>query len=146
MAETGSRTDPFLAFRFEVRLDDLAVGGFSECSGLALETEVQDYPEGGLNGTLHRFPGRTRQTNLVLKRGIVDRVLWDWYFRLTQGTVELRNGSVAVLDPSGGEVVAEWQFRGAFPCKWQGPDLNAAQSSVAVETLEICHQGLELAP
>jgi phage tail-like protein len=145
MPETGSRTDPFLAFRFEVRLDDLAAGGFSECSGLALETEVHDYFEGGLNGTVLRFPTRTRQSNLVLKRGIVDRVLWDWYFRLTQGIVELRNGSVAVLDPAGGEVVAEWHFLLAFPSKWQGPDLNAGQSNVAVETLELCHQGLVLA-
>jgi phage tail-like protein len=145
MPETGSRTDPFLAFRFEVRLDDLATGGFSECSGLALETEVHDYFEGGVNGAVRRFPTRTRQANLVLKRGIVDRALWDWYSLLTQGLVLLRNGAVAVLDPAGGKVVAEWQFRLAFPCKWQGPDLNAGQSSVAVETLELCHQGLERA-
>jgi phage tail-like protein len=143
MAATGTRTDPFVAFRFEVRLDDLSVAGFSDCSGLVLETEVQDYAEGGLNTHLLKFPTRTKQSNLVLKRGIVDREMWDWYWDITQGVVRLRSGSVAVRDPSGGEVVIEWQFRDAFPCKWAGPELNALQSTVAVETLELCHRGLE---
>jgi phage tail-like protein len=143
MAGTGARQDPILAFRFEVSLDDLPVGGFSECSGLQLETEVQDYAEGGRNDVLLKFPTRTKQTNLTLKRGIVDRSLWDWYYDLTQGTVQFRSGSILVRDPSGDQVVAEWQFQRAFPCKWVGPDLNAGQSSVAVETLELCHRGLD---
>jgi phage tail-like protein len=143
MAETGTRNDPFVAFRFDVRFDADSFGGFSECSGLNLETQIQEYLEGGQNGFAHRFPTRTVQSNLVLKRGIVDRRVWDWYFRLTQGQVETRNVTVLVHDPSGSEVVMEFLLRGAFPCKWSGPELNAAQSGVAVETLELCHQGLE---
>ena len=143
MADTGARNDPFPAFRFEVRLDDLPVAGFSECTGLRLETDVQEYTEGGLNSTVRKFPTRTKQANIVLKRGIVDRVLWDWYFDLTQGIVDPKNGSILVRDPSGERVVMEWHIREAFPCKWSGPDLNATQNSVAVETLELCHQGLE---
>jgi phage tail-like protein len=144
VAETGKRNDPFLAFRYEVQLDDLAVAGFSEISGLALETEVQDYPEGGLNSHLKKFPGRSKQTNLVLKRGIVGRDLWQWYWDLTQGTVKRRSGSIVVKDPAGGDDVLTFQFRDAFPVKWQGPELNAGQSAVAVETLELTHEGLEL--
>jgi phage tail-like protein len=143
MPETGTRNDPFLAFRFEITLDDLSGGGFSECAGLQLETEVQEYVEGGLNTHVRKFPTRTKQVNLTLKRGIVDRALWDWYYDLTQGRVRFRNGAILVRDPSGGQVVMEWQFRRAFPCKWLGPDLNATQSNVAVETLELCHHGLE---
>jgi len=137
------RKDPFVAFRFEVRLDDLAVAGFSECSGLQMETEVQDYSEGGLNTNLLKFPTRTKQSNLVLKRGIVDQVMWSWYRDLTQGVIKRRNGAVIVRDPSGGTVVMEWQFRDAFPSKWTGPELNATQNNVAVETLELVHSGLE---
>ena len=143
MAETGSRKDPFIAFRFEIRLDDLAVAGFSDCSGLQLETEVQDYSEGGRNTGLLKFPTRTKQSNIVLKRGIVDRELWNWYWDLTRGMVRVRSGSVIVRDPSGKQVVMEWQFRDAFPCKWLGPELNAMQSNIAVETFELCHRGLE---
>ena len=138
-----ARKDPFVAFRFEVRLDDLAVAGFSECTGLQIETEVQDYIEGGLNTNLHKFPTRTKQSNLVLKRGIVDQLMWSWYYDLTQGVVKRRNGSVVVRDPSGSSVVMEWQFREAFPSKWTGPELNASQNNVAVETLELVHSGLE---
>jgi phage tail-like protein len=143
LAETGSRTDPFLAFRFEVKVDGLSVGGFSECSGLQLETEVLEYSEGGLNTHVLKFPTRTKQANIVLKRGIVDRELWDWYYALSQGQTRRRNGSIVARSASGEQVVMEWQFRSAFPCKWSGPELNASQSSVAVETLELCHQGLE---
>lgn len=143
MSETGARNDPFPAFRFEVRLTDMPAAGFTDCTGLQLETEVHDYNEGGLNTHLLKFPTRTKQTNIVLKRGIVDRVMWDWYLELTQGRVRLRSGSITVRDPSGGRAVMEWQFRDAFPSKWVGPELNAAQNSVAVETLELSHRGLE---
>lgn len=142
MPETGKRDDPFVVFRFDLRFEGESLGGFSECNGLNLETQLQDYAEGGQNDFTHKFPTRTVQANLVLKRGIVDRRLWDWYFRLTQGRVEQRSVTVLVHDPSG-DVVMEFQLRAAFPCKWSGPDLNASQSNVALETLELCHQGLE---
>lgn len=142
MAETSDRKDPFGAFRFELRIDDLSVAGFSTCTGLQLETEVLDYNEGGQNGHVLKFPGRTKQVNLVLKRGIIDRQLWDWYFDLTQGKVKFRNGSIVVHDASGSEEVMEWQFTRAFPTKWVGPELNAMQRMLATETLELCHEGL----
>lgn len=142
MAKTGDRDDPILSFRFEITLNNLEAGGFSECSGLQLETEFQDYAEGGQNQFLLKFPTRTKQTNLVLKRGIVNTAMWQWYFELTQGQVRYRDGSILVRDPAGDEVVMEWQFFRALPAKWQGPELNAAQSTIAVETLELVHQGL----
>jgi phage tail-like protein len=140
---TGTRHDPFMAFRFEVRIDDLAVAGFSECGGIQLETELQDYAEGGLNTHLHKFASRTRQANISLKRGIADRVLWDWYYDITRGLIRRRNGSIRVRAEDGGQVLIEWQFQRAFPLKWVGPDLNALQNSVAIETFELCHEGLE---
>ena len=143
MPETGARNDPFPAFRFEVKLDDLPVAGFSEVSGLQVETEVQDYAEGGLNTHILKFPGRIKQSNLTLKRGIVDRELWNWFQDLIRGNVRLRGGSIVVRDPSGGQVLMEWQFQRAFPAKWVGPELSATQNSIAVETLELAHRGIE---
>ena len=137
------RNDPFVAFRFEVNLDGLSVAGFSECTGLQWETETQDYLEGGENTHVHKFPTRTKQSNLVLKRGIVDRVMWNWYWDLTQGLVQLRTGAVLVRDPSGADVVMQWEFSDAFPSKWTGPDLNATQNNVAIESMEIVHTGLK---
>ena len=66
MAGTSDREDPFFAFRFKVEFNDLPVGGFSECSGIQLETDVHDYQEGGLNTHLHKFPTRTKQSNITL--------------------------------------------------------------------------------
>ena len=143
MPETGARTDPYLAFNFRVSLDGLPPAGFSECSGLQLETEVQEYVEGGQNDRVHKFATRTKQAPMVLKRGVVDRELWDWFYDVAQGRASFRDGTVAIQDPAGGRAVAEWQIRRAFPSKWTGPDLNAAQSAVAIETLELTHNGLE---
>jgi phage tail-like protein len=142
VASDASRKDPFLAFRFGVSLAGLPAGGFSDCSGLASETEIQDYPEGGRNDTVHKLIVRSKQVNLVLKRGIVDRLLWDWYFDLTQGRIVTRHGTLTIRSPDGGSAAAEWEFSDAFPVKWTGPELNAAQSAVAVETLELAHSGL----
>ena len=143
MSATGSRNDPYLAFRFEVSIDDMAHAGFSECTGLSLETEFEDYQEGGANQFVHKFPTRTRQSNLTLKRGIVDRELWDWYYGLTQGAVRTRNVDVIVRDEAGAAAVMRWCCKDALPVKWQGSDLNATQSNVAVETLELCFASLE---
>jgi phage tail-like protein len=142
MAETAARNDPALAFRFRVTLDDLPPAGFSDCGGLSVETDVHEYAEGGLNTHMLRFPTRTKHASITLKRGIVDPGLWAWHDDVVQGRIRRRNGTVTVHDAAGEGVVAEWQFRDAFPCKWVGPDLAAGQSAVAVETLELCHQGL----
>jgi phage tail-like protein len=142
VASTGDRADPFIAFRFEVSIAGIPAGGFSDCTGLTVETEVTDYQEGGRNNAVLKLIGRTKQTNLVLKRGVVSRDLWDWYFDVVEGRIEKRSGSVILRDPSGNDSVMEFEFADAFPMKWTGPDLNASQSAVAVESLEVVHSGL----
>jgi phage tail-like protein len=142
MPETAARVDPLLAFRFRVTFDDLPPAGFSECGGLEVETEVFEYAEGGHNWNLMRFPTRTKHTSITLRRGIAGSVYWDWYDDVVDGLIRQRSGTISVLEPDGGAVAAEWQVRDAFPCKWIGPELVAAQSAVAVETLELCHHGL----
>jgi phage tail-like protein len=143
MADSGSRKDPIPGFRFTVRFDDLPPGGFSDCAGLQMETEVQDFHEGGLNTHTWKFVTRTKQANLTLKRGIVDKSLYDWYHDLTQGTMRFRNATILVHDPSGKSDVLEFQIIQAFPVKWVGPELSAAQNNIAVETVEFAHQGME---
>ena len=143
MAEVARRTDPFPGFCFEVLVGGRPLGGFSECSGLQLETEVLDYAEGGLNTVLHKLPVRTKQSNIRLKRGIADRSLWDWHAELAGGVVWRRSGSILIHDLGGSQVLAEWQFHDAYPVKWVGPELDATQSRIALETLELVHQGLQ---
>ena len=142
MAVTGDRTDPFMAFRFSVTFDGIPPCGFSECSGLQMEAPVHEYAEGGLNSHTLRFPSRAKQSNITLRRGIVDTLLWDWLYELTQGQVVRKGATIAVHDPSGAEPKMVWQLIDAFPSKWTGPELSVSQSNVAVEALEIHHEGM----
>lgn len=141
---TPRPNDPIPAFRFELSLDDCPVGGFSECSGLQLETEFKEYNEGGLNGFVRKFPTRTKQSNITLKRGVVDRSLWDWYWDLVQGKAEAKNLSIDVFNPARDTLLMQWECTAALPCKWIGPSLNARESNVAIETLELCYYELTL--
>lgn len=138
MSASANRSDPFLAFCFAIRVDQQELGGFSECSGLQFETETQPYNEGGVNSYVLKLPTRTTQANLTLKRGIVDRKLWDWCWDEIEGQHTLRTVGLEIYDPADHSVVAAWEFYDAYPCKWIGPQLNATQASVAFETLEIC--------
>jgi phage tail-like protein len=142
MANTGTRVDPVPSFRFTVVFDDLPPGGFTDCSGLQSETEVQEYAEGGLNSHTWRLPGRSKQSNVTFKRGVVNRVLWDWYTAIANGDFKARSCTILVHDPSGTDDVIEFQLVDAFPAKWIGPELSAGQSNLALETLEVAHQGL----
>lgn len=142
MASTGDRHDPFFAFNFVLTFTNWAEAGFSECSGLELTTDVFEYAEGGQNQWMHKFPGRIKQVNLTLKRGIADRQVWDWYWEIVEGKVTRRTGTLTVRDQSGTQDVMQYEFQSAFPARWVGPQLNATQNAVAVETLELAYQGI----
>jgi phage tail-like protein len=139
----GKRTDPYLSFNFLVEIEGVVTGGFSEVTGLQAETEIKEYREGGLNEYMHRLAGPTRYaSNLVLKRGLTDAdTLLKWHQEVTQGTVNRKNGSIVLLDVAGGETW-RWNFIQAYPVKWIGPSLRGNASEVAVETLEMAHNGI----
>ncbi|MDH6143530.1 MULTISPECIES: phage tail protein [Kitasatospora] len=143
MPELARRTDPFPGFRFTVLRNGQPIGGFSEVGGLQLETEVFDYPEGGVNDVVHKLPVRTKQTNLSLKRGLADRILWDWHDDVVSGRVTRWDVVVLVYDQAGDTPVAQWGLHRVYPVKWVGPSLNATQNQVAIETLELVHEGLK---
>lgn len=138
----GKRTDPYLAFRYLVEIECVTVGGFSEVTGLQVETEIKEYREGGLNEYMHRLAGPTRYpSNLILKRGLTDAdTLIKWHENITRGIIERCNGSIVLLDTTGQERW-RWNFLKAYPVKWIGPNLRATTSEVAVETLELAHNG-----
>jgi phage tail-like protein len=138
-----ARTDPFLGYNFAVEVEGLVAGGFNEVSGLEIQTEVQEYREGGVNAYIHKRAGPVKYpSNLILKRGMTDvRTLWYWYWDVMQGIVERKNVSVLLLDTTGAEAI-RWNFEQAYPVRWVGPSLRATASEVAVETLELAHNGL----
>ncbi len=142
---TGARRDPYLGCSFLVELDGLTAAGFSEVSGLGIDVEVEDYREGGWNTFVHKLAGGVKYpSNLVLKHGITDsEELWDWFDNVRRGTIVIKSVSVVLLDGAG-EERRRWNFIGAYPVRWVGPSLRAATAEVAVETLELVHQGMIL--
>jgi len=145
MPPKSSRPGPFTVFNFVVEIDGVAAAAFAEVSGLDSETEVIEYRTGDskVSSTL-KLPGLTKYSNIVLKRGLTrDLSLWQWRKTVVDGQTDRRNGTIVLLDESGSPVL-RWTFRNGWPCKWEGPSLNAKSSEIAIETLEIAHEGLEL--
>lgn len=143
---TGKRNDPYGQFNFLVEIDGVVQGGFSEVSGLTTDANIIEYREGNeQQGTTRKLPGLMKYNNIVLKRGWTkDKALWEWRKKVIEGKTSRASGSVVLLDEARNEAL-RWNFREGWPSKWEGPGLNAKTSEVAIETLEIAHEGLELA-
>jgi phage tail-like protein len=139
----GKRKDPYLAFNFLVEITGLVVGGFTEVSGLQVETEVEEYREGGLNNYVHKLPGPSRYpSNLTLKHGLTDiDGLWKWHQEVVRGIINRKKISILLHDSTQKERW-RWDFEGAFPVKWSGPELRAGSTDVAVESIEFVHKGM----
>src|SRR6201991_2071300 len=102
----------------------LEVGLFTQVTGLSAQVDVMEYPEGGINTFVHRLPGRIKQGNITLKRGITtESAMLSWYEQ-TVVKVQPTDMSIRILDFEG-NAVQTWSFRNASPVKWTGSDLNA---------------------
>ena len=150
---------PLPSYRFIVTLDPadaylppqqaallkLFVGGaFQEVKGLSADLEVMPYAEGGTNDFVHQLPVRHSWGRISLRRGLVrDPGLWFWYVAgLTQSLGARRDGALLLMTADGTPAMS-WTFRGGLAVKWVGPEMNAMQSAVAMESLEIAHHGIQ---
>ncbi len=138
-------------------------GTFAEVSGINAEMETEEYREGGRNTGPHKFIKWGKYPNLVFKRGVTPNTdLWDWYYQVLYGdqSVLRKNGIIVLTDRSSAVPgisgaplppglpgltrlpIAIWSFSNGLPEKLQGPGLNAKSNEIAIETLEIAHEGL----
>ena len=140
-----ARDDPYKGFNFLVEIDGITVAAFCEVSGLTSATEVIEYRNGSdkLN-TVRKLPGLTTYANIVFKRGVTQNTeLWNWRKAIEQGTPDRRSGAIVLLDDERNPV-RRWRFTDGWPAKIEGPELNAKGNDVAIETIEIAHEGLTL--
>ena len=128
----GSNPDPGVSLRFLVKIGSDPIGQFQECSGLSVEYEVYEWPEGGENRFVHKLRGRAKFPNLVLKRGVTHEDALIKWFKACADKTERKPVTIEIR---------KWAFDGAFPSKWTGPTFNAGQGNPAQESLEIVHQG-----
>lgn len=140
----GDRLDPYAQFNFLIEIDGITRGAFTEASGLAAEQEIIDYREGNEDTVVRKLPGLKTFTKIMLKRGWTqDAELWLWRKTAIDGKVERKAGAIIVLDEAREEAL-RFQFKEGWICKWEGPQLNSTTNEAAIESIEICHEGLEM--
>lgn len=160
----GARLDPVMGYNFTINLIDSSssltpsaqafksmlvdtvLGGFTECTGLEMTLDLEEYHEGGNNSGPLKFPTGIKWSNIVLKHGIgVSSELWDWHYSFVLGKGKRKDGVITILNDM--HLPAHiWYFKRALPVKYSGPALNASESKVAIEALEISHEGLYKVP
>ena len=142
---TSARRDPLPAFCFLVRFTSLpgnVEGFFKSCSGLRYETEIVPVAAGGANDTTFNLPGRMKWAPLVLKQGFTtSSALIAWREKWTKGEMARSGGSIIQLNTAL-QPAATWNFVRGWPSKWEISEFDATKNEVAIETMEICHEGL----
>ncbi len=137
--------DPFADYNFLVEIDGVPRAGFAEVSGLSTTTDVIEYRNGNETANaVRKLPGLTKYANVVLKRGITrDQVLWDWRKTVIDGQINRLAVQIALLDEAR-QTVVRFILREAWPVKYEGPNLSARGNEVAIETLEIAHERMDV--
>jgi len=129
-------------FNFKVEIEGVTTGAFRNVEGLDSETEVVEYQDGD-DIILRKRPGRTKYSNIVLKRGYVNTdELWQWRKKVIEGKVERKSGSIILCADDNSEVM-RYNFFEAWPSKWKGFTLDGKGTDVNVEELELVAEKIE---
>jgi phage tail-like protein len=136
---------PLPTFHFTVQWGGTRLG-FSEVTGLNQENQVIEYRDGSFpEFSSIKMPGLRKFSNITLKRGVIkaDNDFFKWLSTIKLNTVERRDLVISLLNEKH-EPVMTWKVQNAFPVKLEGPQLKSSGNEVAVESIEIAHEGLEL--
>lgn len=150
MADDGSQQStnvwPMPKFYFQVKWDS-AVMSFEEVSGLDVEAQPIEYRHGDspVYATI-KMPGLKKFGNVTMKKGVFkgDNKFWDWFNKIKMNTIQRVPVTISLLDESGKPTMV-WTLANAWPTKITGTDLKAQGNEVAIETIEIAHEGLTIA-
>jgi phage tail-like protein len=127
---------------FMVEVLGLTLGSFSAVRGIEATVDVLEYREGGINDVVHRLPGAVTYPNLILTNGLTSGAVEAWFAKTRLGA-ERHTLTLTFLDASGDPVRA-WSFADAYPVRWSGPSLSAADTTIAGEELEVAHGGMKV--
>lgn len=149
-ATTGGNKDPRVAdpegnFIFALEINGTEVAHFTECSGIKSSTEPFELQEGGLNNRVHKLPGQSRWENVVLRYGVTsDTTMLGWRGEILQDQFGNRRNGAVVMKTLQGEEVRRYNFVEGWPVSWEGPSFSASGSELAIESLEIAHNGIQI--
>ncbi|WP_196893059.1 phage tail protein [Aureivirga marina] len=150
MADDGSKQSatiwPLPKFYFKVKWDDKELS-FQEVSGLETETQVIEYRHGNspVFSTI-KMPGIAKTGNVTMKKGVFtgDNNFWDWYSQIKMNTIKRKTVVVSLCDEDGKPQMT-WTLSNCWPTKITGTDLKSDANEVAIETIEIAHEGITIA-
>jgi phage tail-like protein len=134
---------PLPKFHFEVNWGGTKIG-FTEVSGMEVETEVIEYREGASKEySKLKMPGMRKYSNISLKRGTFksDNEFFDWFNEVKLNTITRRDITISLLDEEHSPVVV-WKVKNAWPSKVTSTDLKADGNETAIESMELVHEGL----
>lgn len=138
-----ARKDPFRNFRFRVEIDGITQAGFSEVTGFDATIEPVEYREGTDPKHVRKLNGMVKYGNITLKWGITDSMeIYDWFYSCAEGYAERKNIAITAIDEAGNDK-ARWEIVNAWPTKYDPPDFNAKGNEIAIESLEIVHEGMK---
>jgi phage tail-like protein len=150
MADDGSQQSkavwPIPKFHFQVKWDS-AVMSFQEISGLDTEAQPIEYRHGDSKDfSVIKMPGIKKTGNVTMKKGVFksDNKFWDWFKDIKMNTIKRVPVTISLLD-EGGSATMVWTLNNAWPTKITGTDLKSDGNEVAVESIEIAHEGLTIA-
>jgi phage tail-like protein len=139
---------PTPKFSFVIDIDGVATNvRFQEVSGLDAESQPIEYRRGDSpTFSTIKMPGIRKSGNVTLKRGVFakDNRFFDWYQSIARNTAKRSTVTIKLLDESGAPTMT-WTLRNAWPTKISSANLNADGNEVAVETIELAHEGLTMA-
>jgi phage tail-like protein len=136
---------PLPVFHFQVEWGGTNIG-FSEVSGLNVETQVIEYRDGlSFDNSTIKMPGMQKYGNITLKRGMTksDNEFFQWWNDFKLNKIERRDLIISLLNENH-EPVVTWKVRNAFPVKVDGGSLKATGNEVAIESLELAHEGISV--
>ncbi|MBN8718823.1 conserved hypothetical phage tail region protein [Hydrobacter penzbergensis] len=140
-----ANTYPIPKFHFRVEWGGSRIG-FSEATGLDKQIEAIEYREGSSpTYSKIKMPGLHKFSNITLKRGTFegDKEYYKWINTVNLNKVERRDVTISLLNENHDPVIT-WKVINAFPVKIQASDLKADGNEVAIETLELAHEGLDV--
>ncbi|MCW3122166.1 MAG: hypothetical protein JWQ38_1658 [Flavipsychrobacter sp.] len=149
MADDGSSQSqsvwPLVKFQFSVKIGDAEMI-FQEVTGLSAETQVIEYRSGNSKQfSTVKMPGIQKFGNVTLKKGIFngDKNLWDKYSLIKMNTIKRETVTISLLDEANAPAMT-WHLQNAFPCKMTVTDMKSDANEVAIETMELAHEGLTI--
>ncbi|MBC3811468.1 MULTISPECIES: phage tail protein [Undibacterium] len=150
MADDGSKQSanvwPLPKFYFRVKWDSNEMS-FQEVSGLDVQSEEIKYRHGNSPVfSVIKMPGMKKYGNITMKKGVFkgDNKFWDWLNKIKMNTIKRVPVTISLLDEEGNDTMV-WTLTNAWPTKISSTDLKSEGNEVAIESIEIVHEGLTIA-